>query len=147
MAFGLSMTYLGDHGYSRDVLRFGAQQEADFQDAERAIALYGICGAAPRYENFSFGIGGKYLTQTLQRAPLPAKGFGVDVGTWYGVPFVTHEEKLSFVVALTGRDMGGTLKWTSAGDDTTWTRSSATAEPRGKQMDFGDGLHETPEKR
>jgi hypothetical protein len=81
---------------------FGAQ-EASFKDTERDISL---SFASQVYENLSLGATAKYLGQSLQGAS--AKGFGFDVGTWYGVPFVsTGKLNLAFVV----RDLGAQLKW------------------------------------
>ncbi len=101
MAVGLSMTHVGITGIEGRS-EFGAR-EADFQDAERAISL---AYSARPYDNLSIGIGGKYLGQTLQSAS--AKGFGFDVGVWYGVPYLSLGH---LSLALTARDLGANLKW------------------------------------
>ncbi len=102
MALGVGMTYLGVTGIEGRS-EFGAR-EADFQDGERAIYLE---YSARPYDNLSIGFGGKYLGQKLQSAS--AQGFGLDLGAWYGVPYVSRGH---LSLALVGRDLGGNLKWT-----------------------------------
>ena len=101
MAFGAGFTYLGIRNLDGRS-EFGAP-ESGFSDSEKSFAVE---YAMRPYDNLSIGIGGKYLAQDLQTAS--AKGQGVDLGLWYGVPFIRRGE---LSLAVTGRDLGGKLKW------------------------------------
>ena len=101
MAFGAGFTYLGIKNLDGRS-EFGAP-ESGFSDSEKSFSVE---YAMRLYDNLSIGIGGKYLAQDLQTAS--AKGHVLDLGLWYGVPFIRRGE---FSLALTGRDLGGKLKW------------------------------------